>query len=303
VGLTFLLLPWLIEFGCLPPQKLVLETLSEDQVLSGQHTRQSIAALLRYCEDDVKSHAMDQPDPALTLGVAGYHTSMVEQPAYQSPEQLAQSSNNNINDHLLDGQDSASNLWAREQHTNKNTDQLCIAPYQLQRKIVSDTSVDITNPSERELDFDEWINLPQTNRASDGAEPASLPASPPPPYLSGGSPNGSQAAQGTHFTVNASQCRDIGDSTTRTSWTNSALDASGTNTTSQSLPPANLQSDTTGLDTASRLDKEFLTNPMVLLLSHTWCISGDKLKSRNRNPTLKTKILLVVHHCVRTAVC
>jgi hypothetical protein len=81
-GLTFLLLPCLIGFGCLPAQKLVLETLSEDQVLSGQHTRQSIAALLRYCEDNVKSHAMDQPDPALTLGVAGYHASMVEQPAY-----------------------------------------------------------------------------------------------------------------------------------------------------------------------------------------------------------------------------
>ena len=79
-GLTFLLLPCLIEFGCLPAQKLA------------------------------KSHAMDQPDPALTLGVAGYHASMVEQPAYQPLELLARSSNDNINSHLLDGQDSASNL-------------------------------------------------------------------------------------------------------------------------------------------------------------------------------------------------
>jgi hypothetical protein len=235
----------------------MLETLSEDQVLSGQHTCQSIAALLWYCEDNVKSHAMDQPVPALTLGVAGYHASMVEQPAYQSPEQLARSSNDNINSHLLDGQDFASNLWAREQHTNKNTDQLCIAPYQLQ----------ISNPSERELDFDEWVNLPRTG--SDGAQPASLPTSPPPPYLLDGALNGHQVAQGTHFTVNASQCRDIGNSTTRTSWTNGGPYASGTNTTSRSVPPTNLQSDTRGLGTASRLDKEFLTDPMVLLLSHT----------------------------------
>jgi hypothetical protein len=145
MGLTSVLLPCLIESGCLPVQKLILETLSEHQVFSGQYTCQSIAALLRYCEDNVKSHAVDQPDPALTLGVAGYHTSMVEQPAYQSPEQLAQSSNDNISSHLLDRQDSTSNLWAREQHTNKNTDQLCIALYQLQ----------ISNPSESKLDFDE----------------------------------------------------------------------------------------------------------------------------------------------------
>jgi hypothetical protein len=257
-GLTCVLLPCLIEFGCLPVQKLMLETLSEDQVLSGQHTRQSIAALLRYCKDNVKSHAVDQPDPALTLGVAGYHASMVEQPAYQSPELLARPSNDNINSYLLDKQDSASNLWAGEQHTNKNPDQLCIAPYQLQ----------ISNPSERELNFDEWINLPRTG--SDGAQPASLPTSPPPPYLSGGALNGHQVAQGTHFTVNASQCRDIGDSTARTSWTNGGLDASGTNTTSRFVPPANLQSDARGIGTASRLDKEFLTDPMVLLLSHTW---------------------------------
>jgi hypothetical protein len=123
-GLIFLLLPCLIEFGCLPVQKLILETLSEDQVLSGQHTYQSIAVLLRYCKDNIKSYTIDQPDPVLTLGIAGYYTSIVEQPAYQSPEQLAQSSkvNNNINSYLLDRQDSVSNLWAREQYTNKNTD-------------------------------------------------------------------------------------------------------------------------------------------------------------------------------------
>jgi hypothetical protein len=255
VGLTFVLLPCLIEFGCLPVQKLVLETLSEDQVFSGQHTCQSIAALLQYCKDNVKSHAVDQPDPALTLGMAGYHASIVEQPAYQLPELLARPSNNNINSYLLDGQDSASNLWAGEQHTNKNTDQLCIALYQLQ----------ISNPSERELDFDEWINLPRTG--SDGAQPALLPTSPPPLYLSGGALNSHQVAQGTYFTVNASQCRDIGDSTARTSWTNGGLDTSGTN---RFVLPANLQSDTRGIDTASRLDKEFLTDPMVLLLSYTW---------------------------------
>lgn len=189
-GLIFLLLPCLIEFGCLPVQKLMLETLPKDQVLSRQYICQSVAALLRYCKDNVKSHAIDQPDPALTLGIAGYHASMVEQPAYQPPEHLAQSSkvNGNINSHLLDGRDSVSNLWAREQHTNKNTDQLCIAPYQLQ----------ISNLSEKEVNFDEWINLP----GSDGAQPASLPTSPPPLYLSGEALNGYQVAQGTHFTVN-----------------------------------------------------------------------------------------------------
>lgn len=256
-GLTFVLLPCLIEFGCLPAQKLMLETLSEDQVLSRQHTRQSIAVLLQYCEDNVKSYAMDQLDPALTLGVAGYHASMVEQPAYRSPELLARSPNGYINSHLLDGQDFASNLWAREQHTNKNTDQLCIAPYQLQ----------INNPSARELDFDEWINLPRTS--SDGIELASLPTSPPPPYLLGGALNSHQVTQRTHFTVNASQCRDIGEPTIRTSRTNSGLDASGTNTTSRSVPIVYLHSDTRGLDTASRLDKEFLTDPLVLLLDDT----------------------------------
>jgi hypothetical protein len=153
-GLIFLLLPCLIEFGCLPVQKLILETLSEDQIFSGQYTCQSIAALLRYCKDNINSYTIDQPDPVLTLGIAGYYTSIVEQPAYQSPELPAQFSSNNINSYLLDRQDSASNFWAREQHTNKNTDQLCIALYQLQIKIVSDTSIDISNPSKRELDFD-----------------------------------------------------------------------------------------------------------------------------------------------------
>lgn len=188
-GLTFILLPCLIEFGCLPAQKLMFETLSEDQILSGYHTCQSIAALLRYCEDNVKSYAVDQPDPALTLGVAGYYASMVEQPAYD-----------NINSHLLDRQDSASS-WTGEQHTNKKIDQLCIAPYQLH----------ISNPSIEEFDFDEWIKFPRTG--SDGAQPASLPTSPPPPYLLDEALNGHQVAQGTHFILNVSQCKDIGDST------------------------------------------------------------------------------------------
>lgn len=100
--LIFILLSCLIEFGCLPVQRLMFETLSEDQILSRYYTCQSIAVLLWYSKDNVKLYTVDQPDPVLTLGIAGYYTSKVEQPAY-----------NNTNSYLLDRQDSVSN-WAGE---------------------------------------------------------------------------------------------------------------------------------------------------------------------------------------------
>jgi hypothetical protein len=96
-----------------------------------------------------------------------------------------------------------------------------------------------------------------------------LPASPQLPYLSGWPLDCHQAAQGTHFAVNAGQCGDIGDSTTRKLWTNDALDDSGANTTSRSVSPVNLQLDTAGLNTAPRLEKEFLIDPIASAVAIT----------------------------------